>query len=113
LPAESIARTWNEWLPGLTGLYLFGERQLDQSFCQSGLHWNSDPRSVDVNVNRATRDVVVWAGPAVIRVLGGVLSALTGFATILRVTVAAGPEDPRAVPRYRKVSRPLRLGSGV
>jgi hypothetical protein len=113
LPAESTARTWNVWLPGLTGLYLFGELQLDQSFCQSGLHWKSEPRSVDVNVNRAARDVVVGGGPAVMRVLGGVLSALAGFARTLRVTVADGPDDPRAVPRYRNVSLPLRVASGV
>jgi hypothetical protein len=113
LPAESTARTWNEWLPGLTGLYRFGEEQLDQGFCQSGLHWKSDPRSVEVKVKRAARDVVVRGGPAVMRVLGGVLSALAGFARILRVTLAAGPEDPRAVPRYRNTSLPLRVGSGM
>ena len=48
-----------------------GDRQVHQPFRQSVLHWNCEPFSVERNLNRALRELVVVGGALVMRVFGG------------------------------------------
>jgi hypothetical protein len=74
LPAVSVARTENWWEPTARPEYGRGDLQLLYLLTALRLHSNLEPRSVEAKVKLAEVEVVVGAGPAVIEVLGGVVS---------------------------------------
>jgi hypothetical protein len=74
LPAASVARTRNVCVVNDRPVYVLGDEQAayaDPSSEQRKL----DPGSFETNWNVARREVVGFAGPAVIVVSGGVVSA--------------------------------------
>jgi hypothetical protein len=73
LPARSVPRTWNVWLPSPSPEKLFGLEQ-DENVAPSNEHSNAGGASVEVKENVAPVAVVVAGGFAVIVVLGGVAS---------------------------------------
>src|SRR4051794_7852461 len=78
-PAASVARTKTRWEPRSSDAYVFGERQ-DCQRPRSSRHWNV-ARSV-ARKRTATRcAAIARAGPATIRVSGGVASVFAGVRT--------------------------------
>ena len=67
LPPESIARTWNVWLPGASDAVVCGELQ-GANVAVSTRHWNVAPGSSAMKLNVGVVSLPGLPGPAVIAV---------------------------------------------
>ena len=78
LPAASVARTENVWLPFTRTEYDAGELHVAKA-APSRLQANVEPVSLELNVKEALAVVTVPVGPPVIVVSGGVVSPAATF----------------------------------
>ena len=63
----------------------------------SSWHWKVEPASEEVNANRAVVAEVVPCGPAVIVVVGGVVSTVNVYAAVYAVPADAVPAAANTV----------------
>jgi hypothetical protein len=106
LPAASIARTRNVWLPPVSPVYWRGEVQVLKAVVESSEHWNVEPGSVELNAKEATVAFVRAAGPLSIAVSGGVTSA-AGPIVHVRLAAESSTLPVRSVARTLKVCVPF------
>ena len=105
LPAASVARTENVYVPSASGPSVRGEVQLAYvpvaAPGPSSLHSNVEPASVEVNVNDGDAPLVVPVGPPVIVVSGAAVSTVN-----VRVAGVASTLPAASVARTRNVYAP-------
>jgi hypothetical protein len=102
LPAPSVARTENVWLPSASVLAVYGLVQLVQ-LPLSIRHANVEPDSVEVNAKAGVASLVVPLGLELMLVSGGVVSAGGG------VTGVDDPPSMRAPMLAPSLAAPIPL----
>ena len=102
LPAASFALTENVCAPDASPAAALGDEQADQSSASS-LHSKPEPGSVEENSKDAVLEVVVPAGPKVIKVSGGVVSGTVVSTVHVRVAGEASMLPAESVARTEKV----------
>ena len=111
-PERSVARTRKACRPRASFRYVFGEEHLRHTRLSS-LQCRTDHRSVARNLNVTARLVVLGAGPAVIRVLGGVVSGGVSSADRAAARIGRHPSGSPGTPRssHAATTGPLGLAS--